>query len=68
MTEPNLFRRHLLMGSGAAVAAAFGGPLTAMAKRPQYRGECAAGRRLRRCVDSPYGPAAPTNDLTTGLP
>ena len=47
MTEPNLFRRHLLMGSGAAVAAAFGGPLTAMAKRPQTpAGECAAASRL----------------------
>ena len=46
MTEPNLFRRHLLMGSGAAVAAAFGGPLTAMAKRPEYRGECSRRSRL----------------------
>ena len=67
MTEPNLFRRHLLMGSGAAVAAVFGGPLTAMAKRPEYRGECAAAA-ASPMVDSPYGPTAPTNDLTTGLP
>ena len=65
--SPNLFRRHMLMGSGAAIAAAFGGPLSAMAKTAQYRGECAAAP-ASGLVDSPYGPTAPANDLATGLP
>lgn len=67
MTDSSISRRHLLMGGGAAVAAAFGGPLTAMAKRPEYRGECSAAA-ASPMVDSPYGPTAPVNDRTTGLP
>jgi secreted PhoX family phosphatase len=62
-----LSRRGLLLGTGAAIAAAFGGPLSAMAKRVEYRGECAAGA-ASPIVDSPYGPTFPVNDLTTGLP
>jgi secreted PhoX family phosphatase len=55
------------MGTGAAIAAAFGGPLAAMAKRIEYRGECSAAP-ASALVDSPYGPTAPVNDRTTGLP
>lgn len=65
--NPNPIRRGLLMGTGAAIAAAFGGPMAAMAKRVEYRGECAAGP-ASGIVDSPYGPTAPVNDRTTGLP
>ena len=62
-------RRSLLLGSGAAVAAAFGGPLTAMAKRVEYRdGAACVAAPASSVVDSPYGPTAPVNDLTTGLP
>lgn len=60
-------RRQLMIGGSAAVAAAFGGPLAAMAKRPEYRGVCAPGE-ASPSVASPYGPTFPTNDETTGLP
>lgn len=60
-------RRQLMIGGSAAVAAAFGGPLAAMAKRPEFRGECRPGE-ASPSVDSPYGPTFPTNDETTGLP
>jgi uncharacterized protein len=55
-THPNRLRRGLLMGTGAAIAAAFGGPMAAMAKRLDYAGECAAG------------PASGLVDTPTGLP
>lgn len=60
-------RRQLMIGGSAAVAAAFGGPLAAMAKRPEFRGECKPGE-ASPSVDSPYGPTFPTHDETTGLP
>ena len=63
----NPMRRGLLLGTGAAIAAAFGGPMAAMAKRVEYRGDCAASN-ASPSVDSPYGPTAPVNDRTTGLP
>jgi len=63
----NPMRRGLLLGTGAAIAAAFGGPMAAMAKRVEYRGDCAAGL-ASPSVESPYGPTAPVNDRTTGLP
>jgi uncharacterized protein len=66
MSHVDVARRKLMIG-GAAVAAAFGGPLAAMAKRPEYRGECRPSD-ASPIVDSPYGPTFPTNDETTGLP
>lgn len=60
-------RRSLLLGGGAAIAAAFGGPITAMAKRVEYREGCAAADASVQ-IDSPYGALAPVADQTTGLP
>lgn len=60
-------RRNLLLGGGAAIAAAFGGPITAMAKRVEYREGCAAADASVQ-IDSPYGALAPVADQTTGLP
>src|SRR6476661_6562696 len=54
-------RRGLLLGTGAAIAAAFGGPMAAMAKRVEYRGDCAAGP-ASPSVESPYGPTAPVRN------
>ncbi|HSV70344.1 MAG TPA: alkaline phosphatase PhoX [Methylibium sp.] len=69
MTEKNFetSRRSLLLGGGAAVAAAFGGPITAMAQRVEYREGCAAAD-ASALIDSPYGATAPVADQTTGLP
>lgn len=67
MSDLDLSRRRLMISGGAAVAAAFGGPLSAMAKRPEFRGECRPGE-ASPSVASPYGPTFPTNDGTTGLP
>lgn len=66
-TDPT--RRGLLLGSGAAVAAAFGGPIAALAGRVAQAttGGCAAAT-ASVLLDSPYGPTAPVNDLSTGLP
>lgn len=70
-------RRGLLMGAGAAVAAAFGGPITAYAARTNERALALAGANATAaCVPaaasanmpSPYGDVAPVADLTTGLP
>jgi secreted PhoX family phosphatase len=60
-------RRQLLKGGSAAIAAAFGGPIAAMATRVAEAAECAAGS-ASILLDSPYGAPAPTKDLTTGLP
>ncbi len=59
-------RRSLLLGGGAAVAAAFGGPITALAKRVEYREACAAAD-ASVLIDSPYGALAPVADRSTGL-
>jgi secreted PhoX family phosphatase len=71
MTQNNptdLSRRGLLMGGGAAVAAAFGGPVSAWAARlDPAAGSCVAAD-ASQLIDSPYGATAPVNDLTTGLP
>lgn len=67
MSTVDKSRRQLMIGGSAAIAAAFGGPLSAMAKRPEFRGECQPGE-ASPSVDSPYGPTFPTNDETTGLP
>ena len=71
-------RRSLLKGgSAAAVAAAFGGPIAALAARVAHASADGRGGGLaEQCqpatasalIDSPYGPTAPVNDLTTGLP
>lgn len=73
MTDPidpiNTARRGLLKGGSAAIAAAFGGPIAALATRvaeAAQPGCVAAGASA--LMDSPYGPAAPVNDLVTGLP
>ncbi|MBC7942131.1 MAG: DUF839 domain-containing protein [Chitinophagaceae bacterium] len=65
---PDLSRRRgLLLGGSAAIAAAFGGPISAMAARVDKASGCAAGT-ASVLLDSPYGVTAPVNDLTTGLP
>ncbi|MBL0943612.1 MAG: DUF839 domain-containing protein [Hydrogenophaga sp.] len=63
-------RRQLLLGgTGAAVAAAFGGPIAALANTVDqaYAAQCLPDDASVR-TDSPYGPVAPVNDQTTGLP
>ncbi len=70
MNEPtDLSRRGLLMGSGAAIATAFSGPVAAYANRVNdaYLSGCAPAN-ASAVVPSPYGPTAPVNDLATGLP
>ncbi|HIV71453.1 MAG TPA: PhoX family protein [Candidatus Aquabacterium excrementipullorum] len=54
-------RRSLLKSAGAAAALPFIGALTALHAR-----EALAATTSR--IASPYGPIAPVNDLTTGLP
>ena len=66
-TSLDLSRRGLLKTSGAAVAAAFAGPIAAMATRVAEASQCAAGT-ASVLLDSPYGVPVPTNDLSTGLP
>lgn len=65
-TPPLPARRQLLKGGSAAIAAAFAGPITAMASRVA-EASCAAAT-ASVLLDSPYGAPAPVNDLTTGLP
>src|SRR6218665_543742 len=54
-------RRSLLKSAGAAAALPFIGALTALHAR-----EALAATTAR--IASPYGPIAPVNDRTTGLP
>jgi secreted PhoX family phosphatase len=70
MTEnpSDLSRRGLLKGSGAAVAAAFAGPIAAMATRVAEASQACIAATASVEVSSPYGPLAPVNDLSTGLP
>lgn len=70
--QPDPTRRGLLMGGAAAITAAFAGPVSAMASRidgivAASAPGCAAAT-ASVLLDSPYGPTAPVNDLTTGLP
>lgn len=69
-THPDLSRRNLLLGgSAAAITAAFSGPITAMANTiDQGYGDSCAPANASSLVASPYGPTAPVNDMTTGLP
>ncbi|MBL8383989.1 MAG: DUF839 domain-containing protein [Burkholderiales bacterium] len=63
-------RRSVLKGGAAAVTAAFAGPIAALAVRNAEAAAfdaCAPGVASIQ-VASPYGPLAPVNDLTTGLP
>lgn len=72
-----LSRRGLLKGGGAAVAAAFAGPIamlagrvaeaSTLAQQAASTAQCAAAG-ASVLLDSPYGPTAPVADLTTGLP
>ena len=55
-------RRSVLKGAGAAAALPFVGALAALHAREAI----AAG--TTQLIASPYGPIAPVNDLTTGLP
>ncbi len=67
--EVSTSRRTLLKGGSAAIAAAFGGPIAAMASRvaEASTSSCMAATSSV-LLDSPYGALAPVNDLTTGLP
>jgi secreted PhoX family phosphatase len=67
MDQADSGRRGLLKGGAAAIAAAFAGPVTALASRVAEASTCAAAG-ASVLLDSPYGPTAPVNDLTTGLP
>ncbi|HSW05423.1 PhoX family protein [Aquabacterium sp.] len=60
-------RRQLLKGGSVAIAAAFGGPIAALASRVAEAAACNAAT-ASVLLDSPYGAVAPVNDLTTGLP
>ncbi|MFY7975877.1 MAG: alkaline phosphatase PhoX, partial [Rubrivivax sp.] len=68
-SNADLARRGLLKGSGAAIAAAFAGPMAALATRVAEASQpgCIAAS-ASALIDSPYGATAPVNDLTTGLP
>ena len=68
---PDEARRSLLRGGSAAVAAAFAGPVAALATQVAEAStstSTCAGATASVRIDSPYGPTAPVNDLTTGLP
>ncbi|MFT3735289.1 MAG: DUF839 domain-containing protein [Rhodocyclaceae bacterium] len=61
-------RRSLLKGgTAAAITAAFGGPIAALASRVANAAECLPATASLQMA-SPYGALAPVNDLTTGLP
>ncbi|MEC5398414.1 alkaline phosphatase PhoX [Uliginosibacterium sp. H1] len=65
-TDVSQTRRGLLKGGSAAIAAAFAGPIAAMASRVAEAACQPAGASLQGI--SPYGEIRPVNDLTTGLP
>nr|WP_259372726.1 PhoX family protein [Schlegelella koreensis] len=62
-------RRDLLKGGGAALAAAFGGPIAALAARVAEAapGDACQAATASALLDSPYGAPVPTPDQTTGL-
>jgi len=64
---PDPSRRSLIKGGGAAIAAAFAGPVAALATRVAEASQCVAAT-ASVLIDSPYGVTSPVNDLTTGLP
>jgi uncharacterized protein len=72
-TADNTERREVMKGGmGAAIVAAFAGPIAALATRDAEASlldgaDCVAGG-TSNLVSSPYGACVPTNDLTTGLP
>ena len=67
--DPSPSRRGLLKGGASAIAVAFAGPIAALASRTAEASTdaCVAAAASVQ-VASPYGPLAPVNDLTTGLP
>ncbi len=67
--DPSPSRRGLLKGGASAFAVAFAGPIAALASRTaQASSEACVAANASVQVASPYGPLAPVNDLTTGLP
>jgi uncharacterized protein len=70
--NPEFSRRGLLAAGGAAITAAFTGPVAAMASRVERAEAARAGGCVvadaSALVASPYGPTAPVKDITTGLP
>jgi hypothetical protein len=68
-TPPDISRRRVLQGSSAAAAAAFVGTLGALhSRQAQAQAQTDIGGKQTESAVSPYGPIAPVNDLTTGLP
>jgi hypothetical protein len=69
-TPADAARRRVVLGSGSAVVAAFGGPVAALALRQAQAASAAGGCRAGSAssnAPSPYGPVAPVADATTGL-
>ncbi len=56
----NLYRRNLIKSAGALSSLTLLGPLAALQAR--------AANRQTLLIANPYGPLAPVNDLSTGLP
>jgi secreted PhoX family phosphatase len=65
--DVSVSRRSVLKGGSAAIAAAFAGPIAALAARNAEAAACVPASASTLGV-SPYGALAPVNDLTTGLP
>ncbi len=65
MSSPNhdTQRRKLLQGSGALMAASLFTTLQGLQMRQAH-----AATQFSNLVEGPYGPLAPVNDLSTGLP
>lgn len=60
-------RRNLLKGLAGAGTLPFVGAFAALQAREVLAAGSAAGK-TSNLIDSPYGPIAPVNDMTTGLP
>ncbi|CAN7734920.1 DUF839 domain-containing protein [Pseudorhodoferax sp. LjRoot39] len=69
MTEHDVShgRRSMLKSSSAAILAAFGGPIAALASRNAEAAQCVPAV-ASTLVASPYGALTPVNDQVTGLP
>ncbi|MFP5394355.1 MAG: alkaline phosphatase PhoX, partial [Gammaproteobacteria bacterium] len=61
--EVSTSRRSLLKGIAGATTLPFAGALGALAAQQAH-----AANGATTLIDSPYGPIAPVNDLSTGLP